>query len=144
MIAAVAAFAMVAMSSVWGTAQTPPPPPPPQLVADLLDPLAHPAGHAGYGQKTDTSGKITANFLGVKIGPLNKELIGKVLVVTVDQVKVGTATVKAGTATTGACAELKLNSANMDKVPPVKPNSTITISYEGHPPIAQGKFHSAK
>ena len=144
MIAAVAAFAMVAMSSVWGTAQTPPPPPPPQLVAKLLDPLARPAGQAGYGQKTDTTGKITANFLGVKIGPLNKELIGKVLVVTVDQVKVGTATVKAGTATTGACAELKLNSANMDKVPPVKPNSTITISYEGHPPIAQGKFQPAK
>ena len=143
MVTAVAAFALVAMSSVWSVAQTTTPPPPPQLVAKLLDPLGHAAGEAGYGQQTDKTGKITASFLRVKIGPLPKTLVGQVLTVQVDSVNVGTAKVVAGTGTTDAHAELNLNSADKVKVPPVKPGSKISASYGGNPPIAQGKFQQA-
>ena len=138
---ALAAVAMVAMSSILGAVDTPPPP---QLVANLLDPLAHPEGKAGYGQKTDSSGKIVASFLNVQVGPLNKSLVGKKVNVSIDNgpaIPVAVVLDKSGN---NGSANLSLNSANKDKVPPVKVGSMLTVSTPGDPPFAQGKFASAK
>ncbi len=140
-MAALVAVAMVVMSSVLGAADTPPPP---QLVANLLDPLAHPAGKAGYGQKTDSAGKITASFLNVQIGPLNKALVGKKVNVSINNGPAIPVPVVLDKSGDHGQANLSLNSANKDKVPPVKVGSTLTVSTPGDPPIAQGKFAPAK
>ena len=138
---ALAAVAMVAMSSILGAVDTPPPP---QLVANLLDPLARPAGKAGYGQKTDSSGKIVASFLNVQVGPLNKALVGKKVNVSIGNgpaIPVAVVLDKSGD---HGNANLSLNSANKDKVPPVKVGTTLTVSTPGDPPIAKGRFAPAK
>ncbi len=138
---ALAAVAMIAMSSVTGAADSAPPPPP-QLVANLLDPLAHPIGKAGYGQKTDASGKIIASFLEVHVGPLNKAMVGKKVNVSIDNGPAIPVTVVIDKSGSNGAANLSLNSANMAKVPPVKPGSTLTVSTPGDPPFARGKFAS--
>ncbi len=143
MITLMAAFAMVAMSPVWGSTNGNPPPPP-QLVANLLDPLGHPAGQAGYGQQTDKSGKITASFLNVQVGPLNKSLVGSKVNINVDKGPPLPVTVVLDKSGNNGCANLSLNSANKDTVPPVRPGSLLTVSPPGHPPIAQGKFAPPK
>jgi hypothetical protein len=139
--------AVFVMSSAWGetttggTGQTPPPP---QLVANLLDPLGHAAGNAGYGAQKNSAGAITASFLNVYIGPLPASLAGKTVIVVVDGVPAAPPVkVAAGTATTPPGAQLNLNSANKVKVPVVKAGSVIQIIVAaGDPPIAQGKFQT--
>ena len=148
MFTLVAAVSMVTMSSVWGSTNgtgSGNPPPPPQLVANLLDPLGKAAGQAGYGQQTDAkSGKITANFVNVQVGPLSKSLVGTKLTVTIDKAPPMPVTVVLDKSGNNGCVNLSLNSANKDAVPPVKPGSLVTVSPPGHPPIAQGKFAPAK
>ena len=134
--------AMMAMTSLVGA--TDPPPPPPQLVAHLLNPLAKPAGKAGYGQKTDAMGKITASFLDVQVGPLDKSLVDKKINVSIDDGPAIPVNVTLDPSGKNGCANLKLNSANKDKVPLVKENSTLKVSTPGNPPMAQGKFAKAK
>lgn len=138
---ALVAGALVVTTSLVKAAE--PPPPPPQLVASLLDPLAHPAGRAGYGQKTDASGKITASFLNVEVGPLNKELVGKKVNISIDNGPAIPVNVVLDPSGKNGCANLKLNSANMDRVPLVKPGSMLKVSTPGNPPMAQGKFAKA-
>ena len=134
------AITRVATPTVWGQTT----PPPAQLVANLQDPMAHPAGTAGYGQKTDMSGKITASFLNAQIGPLSKDLVGKKVNVSIDKGPDIAVTVVLDKSGKNGAANLSLNSANKDKVPLVKVGSTITVSTPGKPPLAQGKFASAK
>ena len=135
------AIAMVTLSSVWGATTTTTPLP--QLVANLLNPKGQSAGQAGYGQQTEKSGKITASFLNVKVGPLPNSLVGTELHFKVDSVIVGAAKVTAGKGDNSAHAELDLNSANKQKVPAVRPGSLITISVSDKP-LAQGTFMALK
>lgn len=136
-----AAVAMVAISSVSNAVDAPPPP---QLVANLLDPMAHPAGKAGYGQKTDTAGKITASFLRAEVGPLNKDMVGKKVNVRIDDGPAIPVTVVLDKSGNNGMANLNLNSANGDKVPLVKRGSKLTVSTPDKLPIARGNFAPAK
>ena len=111
--------------------------PKPQLAAKLVDGVGGAVGGARYDSMTK-DGK-TFSKLGVKLEHLKLKLDTKVIVL-IGGMPAGTATVKAD-GKGGAAAELVLDSAKGDKVPPVKDGTPVSAQIPDGPTIGAGVFH---
>ena len=111
--------------------------PKPRLAAKLVDGVGGVVGGARYDSKIK-DGK-TFSKLGVKLEHLKLKPDTKVIV-RIGDMPAGTATVKAD-GKGGAAAELVLDSAKGDKVPPVKDGTPISAHIPDGPSIGAGVFH---